>query len=84
MASKNTKAQKAQKSAQPDIITGTPEIEAPVPETPTETLSDLAETRKTPDEDFEAEYGKVMRDRDQTGLLSAILKELFLIRTSRG
>lgn len=40
--------------------------------------------KKTPDEEFEAEYGKVMRDRDQTGLLSAILKELFLLRTSRG
>jgi hypothetical protein len=40
--------------------------------------------KKTPDEEFEAEYGKVMRDRDQTGLLSAILKELFLLRNSRG
>lgn len=41
-------------------------------------------SKKTLDEEFEAEYGKVMRDRDQTGLLSAILKELFLLRTSRG
>lgn len=44
----------------------------------------LVVAKKTPDEEFEAEYGKVMRDRDQTGLLSAILKELFLLRISRG
>ena len=40
--------------------------------------------KKTPDEKFEVEYGKVIRERDQTGLLTAILKELFLLRTSRG
>lgn len=44
----------------------------------------VVEAKKTPDEEFEVEYGKVIRERDQTGLLSAILKELFLLRTSRG
>lgn len=44
----------------------------------------VVEAKKTPDEEFEVEYGKVIRERDQTGLLSAILKELFLLRNSRG
>lgn len=99
MASKNTKAQKAPKSTAQSVIDGDMlEVEATAPvlkESP-DAADAVALTleakdgpsvvvdKKTPDEEFEAEYGKVIRERDQTGLLSAILKELFLLRTLRG
>lgn len=61
------------------ILTGESlELEATAPEQPEQALA------LSTDEMFEAEYGKVIRDRDQTGLLTSILKELFLLRTSRG
>lgn len=76
---KKTAPKKAQKSAQPDIITGaTLEVEAPVPENsgtaPVEPPK--PEWQKVLEED----YGHIIRNRDQTALLTAILTELVKIR----
>lgn len=79
--SKKTAPKKAQNSAQPDIITGTPEIEAPVPETPTETIPDLAETRKTPEQIALEDYGVDHNCFNTTVIMRAVLFELVRIHS---
>lgn len=78
---KKTAPKKAQKSAQPDIINGTPDIEAHVPETPTETIPELAETRKTPEQIALEDYGVDSNCFNSTVIMRAVLFELVRLRT---
>lgn len=78
---KKTAPKKAQKSAQPDIITGASlEVEAgtDTPKTEETVVAPAAvpEWQKALEED----YGHIIRNRDQTALLTAILTELVKIR----
>lgn len=97
---KKTAPKKAQKSAQPDIITGTPDIEAVAGTDTTRT----EETVKEPETvgavsavpvtescgkpawemELEAKYGHIIRNSNQTAILAAILTELVRIRVQRG
>ena len=78
---KKTAPKKAQKSAQPDIITGTPEIEAPAQESPADTNPDLAETRKTPEQIALEDYGVDSNCFNSTVIMRAVLFELVRLRT---
>ena len=96
MATKKTGApKKAQKSAQPDIITGASlEVEAGTDTPKTEETVKAPETVVAPaavpvpeepavpewQKVLEDNYGHIIRNRDQTALLTAILTELVKIR----
>lgn len=84
---KKTAPKKAQKSAQPDIITGASlEVEAGTDTPKTEETVKAPETVVAPaavpewQKALEEDYGHIIRNRDQTALLTAILTELVKIR----
>lgn len=78
---RKTAPKKAQKQQDCNIITGTPAIEAPVPETPTDTFPDLAETRKTPEQIALEEYGVDSNCLNTTVIMRAVLFELVRLRS---
>lgn len=84
---KKTAPKKAQKSAQPDIITGASlEVEAGTDTPKTEETVKAPETVVAPaavpewEKALDEDYGHIIRNRDQTALLTAILTELVKIR----